>query len=384
MFMEGAEDRCWVRAFAALEQALTPTNVAFPWSDSAFVLWKGLFKMEGLGAAWLCGGLCGLPSWHRPSWCCGVWAFLWELCCAGKLAAILGGPPCRTTSHLRERRPGPLPLPGRDHVRFALEGLSKWDLHRVHSDTALLMKQLGLYLKAEERRFVLESPQNPMNYLGFERAAVLPSFWNFAELQGMVGVGGLKMISLDQSETGHTRQKPMTLMENLPGLDQLDELRSSRRRADPLLEGLQASMDPSKDWAAWSPGVLRPSKRRCWFICSIERGFQDLITKRNNMWNKEDETNQDGEEWQPMRPKRKRGPEVIQVPLGDATIDCLMQGQRPTKSDLVVPLEEDQLKPIFLLLQEEKNQESLKQRKCYKKSKAKEPQFPAENENAKE
>ena len=46
-----------------------------------------------------------------------------------------------------------------------------------------------------------------------------------------------------------------------------------------------------------------------------------------------------------------------------------MQGKRPTKSDLVVPLEEDQLKPIFTMLQEEKAKESLKQRKIYKKAK---------------
>ena len=75
----------------------------------------------------------------------------------------------------------------------------------------------------------------------------------------------------------------------------------------------------------------------------------------------------------------------MQVPLGDATIDCLMQSQRPTKSDLVVPLEEDQLKPIFLLLQEDKDKESLKHGQRYKKSKeSKEHQLSAENEDSKE
>jgi hypothetical protein len=74
----------------------------------------------------------------------------------------------------------------------------------------------------------------------------------------------------------------------------------------------------------------------------------------------------------------------MQVPLGDATIDCLMQGQKPTKSDLVVPLEEEQLKPIFLLLQEEKDMEFLKHRQRYKKSREpKEPQLSAENEDPK-
>ena len=74
-----------------------------------------------------------------------------------------------------------------------------------------------------------------------------------------------------------------------------------------------------------------------------------------------------------MKPKKRRvegDPEVIEVPLGDSTISCLMQGKRPTKADLVVPLEEDQLKPIFLLLQQDQDKESLKHRKAYTKSKA--------------
>ena len=133
-----------------------------------------------------------------------TWAFIWELACAGKVVGILGGPPCRTTSRLRQRQPGPPPLRGRDGLRFHLEGLSTWDLHRVNSDTALLFKQLGLFLKAEERRmqvpelhclptaFALESPEDPMEYLGPEVAANFPSFWNFPELKDLVGRGQLK------------------------------------------------------------------------------------------------------------------------------------------------------------------------------------------------
>ena len=103
--------------------------------------------------------------------------------------------------------------------------------------------------------------------------------------------------------------------------------------------------------------------------------FQAFLTKRNKMWTQIDEANQDdlfGEDGQPGKPKKRKvenEPEVVQVPLGDDTIACLMQGKRPTKSDFVVPLEEDQLKPIFTMLQEEKAKESLKQRKTYNKAK---------------
>ena len=63
--------------------------------------------------------------------------------------------------------------------------------------------------------------------------------------------------------------------------------------------------------------------------------------------------------------RRLDDPEVLQVPLGEATIECLMQGQRPTKSDVVMPLEESQLVPMFELLQE--YQDTLKTRKPYQK-----------------
>ena len=196
-----------------------------------------------------------------------TWAFIWELACAGKVVGILGGPPCRTTSRLRQRQPGPPPLRGRDGLRFHLEGLSTWDLHRVNSDTALLFKQLGLFLKAEERRmqvpelhclptaFALESPEDPMEYLGPEVAANFPSFWNFPELKDLVGRGQLKLVSFDQSQMGHVRRKPTTVLGNLPGLEQLDGLRDSTRRSDPLPRDLQASINASKDWGELGTGI---------------------------------------------------------------------------------------------------------------------------------
>ena len=104
--------------------------------------------------------------------------------------------------------------------------------------------------------------------------------------------------------------------------------------------------------------------------------FQDVITKRNNIWTQAAQANQDNiveEERQKGKPKKRKvegAPEVIEVPVGDTTIACLLQGKRPTKSDLVVPLEEDQLKPIFLLLHQDWEKECLKHRKAYNKSRA--------------
>ena len=48
-----------------------------------------------------------------------------ELCESGKVDAVVGGPPCRTVSKLRFRRPGPPPLRARTGAgRFGLTGLT--------------------------------------------------------------------------------------------------------------------------------------------------------------------------------------------------------------------------------------------------------------------
>ena len=47
-----------------------------------------------------------LEDVHNPV----LWAFLMRLARRGAIAAIIGGPPCRTVSRLRFRRPGPRPL----------------------------------------------------------------------------------------------------------------------------------------------------------------------------------------------------------------------------------------------------------------------------------
>ena len=76
----------------------------------------------------------------------------------------------------------------------------------------------------------------------------------------MIGLGHLKPVKFDQSQMEHARRKPTTILGNLPGLEQLDGLRDSSRRSDPLPRGLQESMEASKDWASWAPGLVMALK----------------------------------------------------------------------------------------------------------------------------
>ena len=90
----------------------------------------------------------------------------------GKLRVLYGGPPCRSTSRLRHRRPGPKPLRGRGPRRFALRDLTEDEERLVHGDSALIFKMLGLFevmvetTEGEgEPAFLLEHPADPADYV---------------------------------------------------------------------------------------------------------------------------------------------------------------------------------------------------------------------------
>ena len=204
-------------------------------------------------------------SLHNPH----TWAFLWKLAQMGRIRAIIGGPPCRTTSRLRHRAPpGPRPIRGRDDERFVRANASEAERELAHSDTALFLKQLGLWIKAEEMNpfpenvgMGLENPEDPANYLPEHevRANGYPSFWNFEEVKNLIGAHGLRLIHFDQSRMGHPRRKPTSFLTNLPGMGDLDGMRGGGN-ADPQPNNLEERMEQSRSWAKWAPGLVRAVK----------------------------------------------------------------------------------------------------------------------------
>ena len=193
-----------------------------------------------------------------------VWAFLWELASADKLVGIAGGPPCRTVSRLRMRQPGPPPLRNRGHTsRWGLESLSPSDQRKTDYDSMLLLKQIALWRRAEEVRtgriqtmFAMESPEDPMNYLGQDETEEMPSFWMFPEVEALLQEENFRLISFDQSRMGHKRRKPTSLLTNMVPLQELDELREGHRCADPLPESAYETMKESAAWSQWAPGLV--------------------------------------------------------------------------------------------------------------------------------
>ena len=163
-----------------------------------------------------------------------VWSYVCSLARSGKVKGVVGGPPCRTTSRLRcKGPPGPRRVRGRGDDRWGLEGLTAREREQVRGDSALVVKQVGLWHLADH-----------------------PSFFEWPLLRRMVEEYGMSLVSFDQGRTGHSRRKPTSLLTNLRHLEDLDGLRGGGS-ADPVEGGLQERMKASRSWARWSSGLVK-------------------------------------------------------------------------------------------------------------------------------
>ena len=203
-----------------------------------------------------------------------TWAYLWKICGSGKVIAIIGGPPCRTVSRMLERQPGPPRLRSRKGIeRFGLNGLTEAQQQKTDSDSALFLKQLGLYIHAEASwigskwktmgqipnrvGFLLESPQDPKTYLSDGLGDESASFWAWDETRDFLerfAPQGMGLVQFDQGVFGHCRKKPTTCMTNLPDMSQLDGCRSGEKERF-LAVGLNERLDQTASWSIWAPGL---------------------------------------------------------------------------------------------------------------------------------
>ena len=186
-------------------------------------------------------------------------SFLAEVCEKGVVDVVLGGPPCRTVSKLRFRRPGPPPLRARNGPeRFALEELSDAMRELAFGDAVLWMRQLWLYMLARAARshlvfFLKEHPRDPEEYKVPGDPVEYPSFYAWPEWEKFRDEFNLKEIRLDLGALGHDRRKPTTLGTNLSLLSYLDGLSDHRIREQVV--GTDAPIEErtsqSRGWAAW-------------------------------------------------------------------------------------------------------------------------------------
>ena len=198
-------------------------STCFPFSLPEVRFWKRNEYEKSRGCHTLQGVITTLvlsidiengPEWNIHH--AALWSYLVFLAKAGKIVGIVGGPPCRSTSRLRHRSPGPRPLRGRDGLRWGLDNLTAPEQTKTDGDSMLVLKQLALWQMAEDARvtekktlFAMESPEDPMSYMP-DQAQSLPSFWNWREVQDMASRHEWVSTSFDQGRLGHEKRKPTT------------------------------------------------------------------------------------------------------------------------------------------------------------------------------
>ena len=203
-----------------------------------------------------------------------IWAYLVHLVKTQRILGIVGGPPCRTTSRLRNIRPGPPPLRGRSGFRFGLDDLSARDQLLADLDASLMLKMLALLHLAEEHRcptaprvgFGMESPEDPAAVFGEEDA---PSFWAWREVEDTKRQFGLTSVSFDQGEYGHVQRKPTTLLTNLPLMSQLHGARCQTKKGEQLSNHLPERFSQTASWSSWAPGLKQAIRVSLMVVCHM-------------------------------------------------------------------------------------------------------------------
>ena len=201
---------------------------------------------------------------HSPP----IWGYLCSLAKQGQIRVVLGGPPCRTTSRLRNKGPpGPRRVRGRGHERWGISQLSEQETQLTNHDSALVLKQAGLWKMCQQspkRRFttgfLLESPQDPATYMDTPEGQESPSFFEWPQLQQLLEEDeNMRMVCFDQGATGHCRRKPTGLLTNLPMMEQLEHCKGGGA-TDPIGGELSQRMAASRSWSEWSPGFVRATQ----------------------------------------------------------------------------------------------------------------------------
>ena len=198
-----------------------------------------------------------------------TFAFLLSLCASKRVKALLGGPPCRTTSALRfQKDDGPPILRTEDHP-YGLPSLTPQQAELVTNDSILWLRLMLMYILCEEVRpkeqaqtaFLCEQPQDPAEYRKKEDVDEHQYFsmWRTQEWKSFQEAYNAKLISFDQGPFGHPKRKPTTLaLINMNEMMQLQDVRG--RGAEPEVAPLpELSVKErcaiSKTWAAWAPGL---------------------------------------------------------------------------------------------------------------------------------
>ena len=202
---------------------------------------------------------------HHPH----TFGFLLGLAVQGRLAALVGGPPCKTYTAARRNDVGPngpVPLRGVGEASYGLSTLSACEQVCVDRDTLLYLKFLLLACVGRQARLdlsmswcsVLEFPEDPIKVFGSPQdgqGRSYPSWWRTPAWTEFAKVEPVTELSLDQGPLGHTRRKPTTLAVQAVGWA-LQPVRGPGLGPSDPSSSSAGFLGQSAQWAQWAPGLV--------------------------------------------------------------------------------------------------------------------------------
>ena len=199
-----------------------------------------------------------------------TWWWLVKLATTNLVFCWLAGPPCRTRSVMRYRRPGPIPLRSRNGPeRWGYSFISWAQKQECRDDDIIILRVCMLVVigKARHRRLraptmcLIEQPQDPETYWDDTPEGGYASLWATEEWDRTSAILGTKLFSFDQGPMGHSRKKPTTIATDAELIGWAVNLRGpGTGAANDSSDRSKGEMSESQNWAEWAPGLLRAIK----------------------------------------------------------------------------------------------------------------------------
>jgi len=150
-----------------------------------------------------------------------IYKYLLMLASTGKVREVLGGPPCRSVSALRFQNDGGPGVVKTETDPYGAPGITAEEQALVTKDALLFLRMLFVYAICEDVRssealqtgLTLEQPEDPARYRHPQEVAEkkFMSVWRTLEWQQLQQRFGVKLMHMDQGQTGHKRRKPTTM-----------------------------------------------------------------------------------------------------------------------------------------------------------------------------
>ena len=209
---------------------------------------------------------------HNPH----VMGYLENLARRGRLAMLIGGPPCRTVSAARLRDDGgPRAVRGRGKgTRWGLSRNTPHEQNLCDGDSALWLKMCWMAVLGKngnpEMETLIEQPQDPEEWqapfrprpeFGFASYLTWPETWMTKE------IAELREVRFDQGTVGHDYCKPTTLLTSVEEMQQLDGQRVAQGTTQGWPAYLKDRMNEARMAAEWAPGLcelIMTAIRRKW------------------------------------------------------------------------------------------------------------------------